>query len=57
MPLCLLASGSVRHASHTQSASFPPVVNTFCPLTTYWSPSRTARVRSEARSVPAAGSV
>ncbi len=57
MPLCFGASGSVRHASHTQSASFPPVVNTFCPLTTYWSPSRTARVRSDARSVPAAGSV
>ena len=57
MPLCFGASGSVRHASHTQSASWPPVVKIFWPFTTYSSPSRTARVRSDARSVPAPGSV
>ena len=32
------------------------MVQIFCPLTTYSSPSRTARVRSEARSEPAPGS-
>ena len=57
MPLCLGAAGSVRQASHTKSASWPPLVNTFWPLTTYSSPSRTALVRSDARSVPAPGSV
>ena len=45
MPLCFGASGSVRHASQIQSASWPPVVKTFWPLMTYSSPSRTARVR------------
>ena len=34
-----------------------PEVKILAPLTTYSSPSRTARVRSEARSVPASGSV
>jgi hypothetical protein len=34
-----------------------PDVHTFCPLTTKWSPSRTARVRSEARSEPPPGSL
>jgi hypothetical protein len=55
--LCFGASGSVRQASQMKSASWPPVVNTFWPFTTYSSPSSTARVRSEARSVPAPGSV
>jgi hypothetical protein len=34
-----------------------PDVKIFCPLITYWSPSRTAVVRSAARSVPAPGSL
>src|ERR1700688_4534353 len=34
-----------------------PLVKTLAPFTMYSSPSRTARVRSEARSVPASGSV
>ena len=34
-----------------------PLVKTLAPFTTYSSPSRTARVCSEARSVPASGSV
>ena len=57
MPLCFGASGSVRQASQIQSASWPPVVKTFWPLMTYSSPSRTARVLSDARSVPAPGSL
>ena len=32
------------------------VVHTFCPVTTHSSPSRTARVFSDARSEPASGS-
>src|SRR5256885_2020816 len=57
MPLCFGASASVRHASQMKSARLAPLVNTLLPLTTYWSPSRTARVRSDAKSVPASGSV
>jgi hypothetical protein len=57
MPLCGGAPGSVRTADHTQSAVSPFVVQIFCPLTTYSSPSRTALVLSDARSVPAPGSL
>jgi hypothetical protein len=57
MPLCLRASGSVRAASQMYSAAWAWVVKSFCPLMMYSSPSRTARVSSEARSVPALGSV
>ena len=57
MPLWGGASGSVRVASQTQSAVSPLVVQIFCPLTTYSSPSRTARVLRDARSVPASGSL
>jgi hypothetical protein len=57
MPLCLGASGSVRAASQIHSASCAALVNTLFPLITYCSPSRTARVRSDARSVPASGSL
>ena len=32
-------------------------VHTFCPFTIHWSPSRTARVDSPARSLPAPGSL
>jgi hypothetical protein len=57
MPLCFGASGSVRTNVSSQSASCAPEVHTFWPLTTKWSPSRTARVRSDARSDPALGSL
>ena len=57
MPLCLGASGSVRTNVSRKSASWAPEVHTFCPLTTKWSPSSTARVRSDARSEPALGSL
>jgi hypothetical protein len=52
----LAALGSVRTSMKIQSAYCPSVVQVFCPLTTYSSPSRTAVVRSEARSEPASGS-
>ena len=57
MPACFFASGSVRTASHMYSALSPPVDHSFWPLTTQSSPSRTARVRSAARSEPASGSL
>ena len=57
MPLCFGASGSVRTNVSSTSASCAPDVHTFCPLTTKLSPSRTARVRSDARSEPAPGSL
>ncbi len=57
IPLCLGASGSVRTNARMTSASCAPDVHTFCPLTTNWSPSSTARVDSPARSDPAPGSL
>ena len=56
MPLCLGTSGLVRTYSWHQSARWPRLFHVFWPLTTKWSPSRTADVRSEARSDPASGS-
>jgi len=56
IPLCLEASGSVRARSIIQSAACAMLVHTFWPLTTKWSPSRTARHWSDARSLPALGS-
>ena len=56
MPRCLGASGSVRVRTWIQSACRAPEVQIFCPLITYSSPSRTARVRSDARSEPEPGS-
>ena len=56
MPDCCLALVSVRTRQNIQSAKWPSVFQVFWPLTTKWSPSRTARVRSEARSEPAPGS-
>ena len=44
-------------ASQTKSAWSAPLVKILVPFTTKWSPSRTARVASEARSVPAPGSL
>ena len=57
IPLCLGASGSVRTNVNRKSASCAPDVHTFWPLTMKSSPSRTARVRNDARSEPALGSL
>jgi hypothetical protein len=57
IPLCFGAAGSVRTKVSRTSASWAPEVHTFCPSTTYSSPSRTARVRNPARSEPAPGSL
>ena len=56
IPRCLGASGSVRAASQPMLELCPPEVQIFWPLITYSSPSRMARVCSEARSEPAPGS-
>ena len=56
MPACFFTSGSVRTRVKIQSPCWPSVVQVFWPLTTHSSPSRTAVVRSEARSEPASGS-
>ena len=56
MPACFFTSGSVRTSVKIQSPYWPSVVHVFWPLTTQSSPSRTAVVRSEARSEPASGS-
>ena len=51
------SAGSVRTTSIRIVAIEPLVMNIFEPLITYWSPSRTARVRMPFRSDPAPGSV
>jgi hypothetical protein len=56
MPSCGLALGSVRTRQNSMSAIIAWEVQIFWPSTTQWSPSSTARVRSEARSEPALGS-
>jgi hypothetical protein len=56
MPWWRGPSGSVRTSSSQWSATWARVLHTFWPVTTYSSPSRTARVRSDARSEPASGS-
>jgi hypothetical protein len=56
MPLCLAALGSVRTRKNPISATCAMLVQTFCPLSTYQSPSSTARVWRLARSLPAFGS-
>ncbi len=56
MPRCLGAAGSVRARTKIQLARWPAEVQIFWPLITHSSPSRTARVCSEARSEPASGS-
>ena len=56
MPSCLRASGSVRAIRMPQLLTRPPEHHTFCPLTTKRSPSRSARVASDPRSLPAPGS-
>lgn len=52
MPRCGGASGSVRQASQIHSAFWALEVKIFWPSIRQESPSRTARVRREARSVP-----
>ena len=56
-PLCRCASGSVRHSTYSQSAYMPNDIQVFWPSSTHSSPSRRARVRSDARSDPASGSL
>ena len=57
MPSCFFFGfGSVRTRQNIQSAPWAPEVQIFVPLTTYASPSRTARVARLARSDPAPGS-
>ena len=57
MPLCLGTDGSVRQIRMPKSACCAEEFQTFCPLTTHSSPSRTARVPRVARSLPASGSL
>ena len=54
MPWCFGTSGSVRASKMPSRCGARPSFQTFCPLTTHSSPSRTARVRSPARSEPGA---
>ena len=56
-PRCLGASGLVRASSMHHLDWCANVVHTFWPVTTYSSPSRTARVFSDARSEPDSGSL
>jgi hypothetical protein len=57
MPACFFESGSVRAASQMCVDTSASDVQIFWPWITHSSPSRTARVRSDARSVPAFGSL
>ena len=56
MPSCFFTLPSVRASTKIQSAYWAKVVQVFCPLMTQPSPSRSALVRSPARSEPAPGS-
>ena len=57
MPWCLGTSGLVRVSSMPQLQNCAAEFQTFCPVTTNSSPSRTARVARLARSDPAPGSL
>ena len=57
IPRCFGASGSVRAKQKIQSACCAPDVQIFCPFTMKSSPSRTARVCSDAKSEPEPGSL
>ena len=57
MPLCGGASGSVRTSAMPQFANVAYVDHTFWPVTTYTPPRFSARVVSDARSLPASGSL
>ena len=56
-PRCLGAALSVRARQIAQSASRAREVHTFCPVSRHPPSVRSARVRSEARSEPASGSL
>ena len=55
-PLCFGTSGSVLVTNRPHLAKCPRVVQTFCPLTIYPSPSSTALVDKLAKSEPEPGS-
>ena len=57
MPLCLGPSVSVRASTPHQRAYWPQETQVLEPLSTKWSSSSVARVRSDARSEPASGSL
>ena len=57
MPACFARRGSVRNRPNIQSASLRVLVQILWPLITHWSPSSSARLASEARSLPAPGSL
>ena len=50
------AGGAVRASTKHQCAHWASEVHTFCPVTAHASPSRSARVATLARSLPAPGS-
>ncbi len=56
-PRCFSSPGSVRQMISPMSDTWAPDVQTFWPLMIHSSPSRTARVCSEARSEPEDGSL
>ena len=57
MPCRFGASGSVRASRIAKSEKCAHVLHTFWPVTYHESPSRSARVASDARSEPAPGSL
>ena len=57
IPLCLGTSGLVRATISPKDEMCASVVQTFCPLSTHSSPSRSARVDRPATSEPAPGSL
>ncbi len=57
MPACLGTSGSVRASKMAQSECWPSDVHTFWPLITQRPSRRSALVPSDARSLPASGSL
>ena len=56
MPSCFLSSELVRTKQNILSAHCACVVHVFCPLMTYLSPLRSARVTNDAKSEPEPGS-
>ena len=56
MPLCLTTSTSLRAINSPHSENCAPDDQTFCPLRTHSSPSRSARQARPAKSLPAPGS-
>ena len=56
IPVCFIPESSVLTKTKIQSANCPSVVQVFCPLITYSSPSNSALHLSEAKSDPEPGS-